>query len=109
MILDIGPDTILLFKTIIEKAKMIIWNGPMGYTEVKKFKHGTDEILEAIIKNKSAYKVIGGGESIVLVHQHKVSQKIDFISTGGGSLLKFLAGEKLPGIEALIKNKNINF
>jgi len=105
MILDIGPDTILLFKTIIEKAKMIIWNGPMGYTEVKKFKHGTDKILEAIIKNKSAYKIIGGGESIALAYQYKVSRKIDFISTGGGSLLKFLAGEKLPGIEALTKNK----
>jgi len=103
MILDIGPDTILLFKTIIEKAKMIIWNGPMGYTEVKKFKHGTNEILKAIVENKNAYKVIGGGESIALVYQHKVSQKINFISTGGGSLLKFLAGEKLPGIEALTK------
>ncbi len=105
MILDIGPDTILLFKTIIEKAKMIIWNGPMGYTEVKKFKHGTDEILRAIIRNKSAYKVIGGGESIALVYRYKVSQKIDFISTGGGSLLKFLAGEKLPGIDVLTKKK----
>jgi phosphoglycerate kinase len=103
MILDIGSDTILLFKTIIEKAKTIVWNGPMGYTEVKKFKHGTNEILEAIIKNKDAYKVIGGGESIALAYQHKVSQEIDFISTGGGSLLKFLAGEKLPGIEALKK------
>ncbi len=103
MILDIGPDTILLFKTIIEKAKIIIWNGPMGYTEVKEFRHGTDEILEAIIKNKNAYKVIGGGESIALAYQHKVSQKIDFISTGGGSLLKFLAGEKLPGVEVLMK------
>jgi len=75
----------------------------MGYTEVKKFKHGTDLILKAIIKNKAAHKVVGGGESIALVHQHRVFNKINFVSTGGGSLLKFLAGEKLPGIEALRK------
>jgi len=103
MILDIGPDTILLFRSIIEKAKTIIWNGPMGYTEVKKFKQGTDEIMKALIKNESAFKVVGGGESISLIHKNKAFNKIGFVSTGGGALLEFLAGKKLPGIEVLKK------
>ncbi len=101
MILDIGPDTILLFQTIIARAKTIIWNGPMGYTETKKFSRGSKEILKAIIKNKKAYVVAGGGESITLISRHHAFNKIDFVSTGGGALLEFLAGEKLPGFEAL--------
>jgi len=104
MILDIGPDTVLLFNAIIKNAETIIWNGPMGYTEVKKFSQGTEKILEAIVNNKKAYKLVGGGESIALLTKHKLLKKIDFVSTGGGALLKFLAGEKLPGIEALKKH-----
>jgi phosphoglycerate kinase len=101
MILDIGPDTLILFDAIIKKASMIVWNGPMGYTEVKKFGHGTEMILKSILKNKKAKVIIGGGESIALASKHKLFKKIYFISTGGGAMLKFLADKKLPAVDAL--------
>jgi len=101
MILDIGPDTISLFSAIIEKANTIVWNGPMGYTETKKFSYGTEAILRAVIKNKKAKIIIGGGESISLAAKHNFLKKIDFVSTGGGAMLMFLADKALPGIEAL--------
>jgi len=103
MILDIGPDTLILFDAIIKRAKMIVWNGPMGYTEVKKFEHGTESILKSILKNKKAKVIIGGGASITLATKHKLFKKIYFVSTGGGAMLKFLAGKKLPGLDALKK------
>jgi len=103
MILDIGPDTLILFDAIIKKANMIVWNGPMGYTEVKKFQHGTEAILKSILKNKKAKVVIGGGESISLASKYKLLKKLYFVSTGGGAMLKFLADEKLPAINALKK------
>jgi phosphoglycerate kinase len=104
MILDIGPDTILLFKSIIEKAKTIIWNGPMGYTETVQFSHGTEEILKAIIENSSAYTLAGGGESISQLNKHNSFNKINFVSTGGGAMLQLLAGKKLPCIKVLESN-----
>lgn len=100
MILDIGPDTIELFKGIIRKAKMIFWNGPMGLSEVKEFSSGTKAVAEAIAQS-AAFSVAGGGETINCLAQFGLMDKINHISTGGGALLKFLAGEKLPGIEAL--------
>ncbi|MFA6437436.1 MAG: phosphoglycerate kinase [Candidatus Paceibacterota bacterium] len=103
MILDIGPDTVSLFSAIIEKANTIVWNGPMGYTETKRFSRGTEAILRAVIKNKKAKVIIGGGESISLAAKHNLLKKIDFVSTGGGAMLMFLADEVLPGIEALKK------
>jgi phosphoglycerate kinase len=103
MILDIGPDTISLFSAIIEKASTIVWNGPMGYTETKKFSHGTEAILQAVVRNKKAKVIIGGGESISLAAKHNLLKKIDFVSTGGGAMLMFLADKILPGIEALKK------
>ncbi|MBI2506931.1 MAG: phosphoglycerate kinase [Candidatus Colwellbacteria bacterium] len=106
-ILDIGPETIKLFAGIMAEARTIIWNGPMGYFENKKFATGTINIAKATLKNKKAKTVIGGGETIAAL-PFKINQqqygKI-FISTGGGAMLEFLAGKKLPGIIALkIKN-----
>lgn len=100
MILDIGPDSENLFKEIIFQAKMIIWNGPMGIFEVDKFANGSREIAKAVAQS-SAFSVVGGGDTIVLLEQLNLLDQIDHISTGGGAMLKFLAGEKLPGIEAL--------
>ena len=102
-ILDIGPKTIERYSKIIENAGTIIWNGPMGYIEDKKFRKGSKAIAKAIIKSK-AFSVIGGGETISLFKlqttNHKPQNNI-FISTGGGAMLEYLAGKKLPGIEAL--------
>jgi len=100
MILDIGPDTIRLFNQIISQAKMIVWNGPMGVFEVDRFSSGSQAVAQAVAQS-SAFSVVGGGDSIALLEQLNLTDKIDHISTGGGAMLKFLAGEKLPGIKAL--------
>ncbi|OGZ35584.1 MAG: phosphoglycerate kinase [Candidatus Portnoybacteria bacterium RIFCSPLOWO2_01_FULL_43_11] len=100
MILDIGPDTIELFKRIISQAKIIIWNGPMGLFETEKFTQGTKEIAKAIAQS-SAFSLVGGGDTVNCLSQLSLTEKISHISTGGGAMLQFLAGEKLPGIEAL--------
>lgn len=100
LILDIGPETTRLFKEAISQAKMIIWNGPMGLFEVGEFNSGSAETAKAVARSP-AFSVVGGGDTIVLLRQLNLFDKIDHVSTGGGAMLKFLAGEKLPGIEAL--------
>jgi phosphoglycerate kinase len=105
-ILDIGHLTIERFSEIINKAKTIIWNGPMGYFEDKRFTKGSIAIVNAIIKNK-AFAVVGGGETTALFtsaisnYQFLISKKRLFVSTGGGAMLEYLAGKKLPGIKVL--------
>jgi len=100
-IYDIGPETIKIFKEIIKGAKTILWNGPPGMHEDKRFEKGTKEILDAIVRNYSAFKIAGGGDTISVINKFGLFDKFDFISTGGGAMLEFIAGEKLPGIEAL--------
>jgi len=100
-IFDIGPETIKIFSEIIKEAKMILWSGPLGLSEEKKFEKGTKETAESIVKNKSAFKIIGGGDTIAAVDKFGLLQEFDHVSTGGGAMLEFLSGEKLPGIEAL--------
>jgi len=100
MILDIGPDTNNLFKQIISKAKTIVWNGPMGLIEVDKFVQGSKEIAQAIAESEG-FSVVGGGDSIALLEEMGLVNKMDHVSTGGGAMLKFLIGEDLPGIDAL--------
>ena len=105
IILDIGPETINLFSKIIKEAKTIIWNGPMGYFEVPAFSRGSEIIAKAIADNQEAFSIVGGGETIALINEMGLVEKFDHISTGGGAMLAFLAGEKLPGIEALKSKK----
>jgi len=100
MILDSGPDTNYLFENIISQSKMIVWNGPMGLFEVEEFASGSRAIAEAIARSKG-FSLVGGGETITLLEQLNLLDKIDHVSTGGGAMLKFLAREKLSGIEAL--------
>ena len=100
MILDVGPDSVDLFKDVISHAHTIIWNGPMGYFEIKNFSSGSIEIAKAVTENP-CFSVVGGGDTIALLDQLNLLDKIDHVSTGGGAMLKFLAKEKLPGIEAL--------
>ena len=97
---DIGPVTISLFKQKIALAKTIFWNGPLGQIEKEEFQNGTKEIAKAIIKS-CAFSVIGGGETVEFINQLKLASKFNQVSTGGGAMLEFIAGEKLPGIEAL--------
>lgn len=100
-IYDIGPETIEVFKKIIKQAKTILWNGPLGMYEDKRFEKGTKEVLEAIVNNDSAFKVAGGGETLLAINKFHFKKGFDFLSTGGGAMLEFLAGERLVGIEAL--------
>ncbi len=102
-IFDIGPETIEIFSKIIKEARTIFWSVPLGMFEEKKFEKGTKQIAEAIIKNRSALKVAGGGDSVFALKKFGLIDKFNHISTGGGAMLSFLSGEKLPGIEA-IKN-----
>lgn len=100
-ICDIGPKTIELFKNEIKKARTVIWNGPVGDIRKKQYESATREIAKSIAANKKAFKVIGGGETVMFVKKMKLDKKISFISTGGGAMLNFLAGKDLPGIKAL--------
>ncbi|HLE36856.1 MAG TPA: phosphoglycerate kinase, partial [Candidatus Acidoferrales bacterium] len=101
--LDIGPKTIATYKNKIAGAKTIVWNGPMGVFEMPAFAQGTIAVARAVADSTSAgaTSIIGGGDSVAAVHQAGVADRISHISTGGGASLEFLAGEKLPGVEAL--------
>ena len=100
MALDIGPKTIKLFKDVIKKGKTIIWNGPMGVFEFLNFSDGTIKIAEKIAKNKGL-TIVGGGDSAAAIKAYKLEKKIKHISTGGGASLELLAGNDLPGLDAL--------
>jgi len=106
MILDIGPKTVRLFASFIEKASTIIWNGPLGYFENEHFKHGTLAIARVIAARSTgqAFGVAGGGETIEALKLTKMENYLDWISTGGGAMLAFLGGEKLPGLKGIVKN-----
>lgn len=98
--LDIGPKTLAKFKEIISGANMIVWNGPTGKFEDAKYAISSNEILEAVLKSE-AYVVVGGGETLEVLEKNHAMEKIDFVSTGGGAMLDYLAGNKMPGIEVL--------
>lgn len=100
IILDIGPDTIQLYKSVISTAKTIIWNGPMGKYEYASFAQGTKQIAKAVTE-VSARTYVGGGETVDCLSDYGLTKKIDFISTGGGAMLKFLADETLPALKPL--------
>ncbi len=101
--LDIGPKSVDLFGKEIAKARTIVWNGPLGMFERPAFAHGTLGIAKAVAAatKAGATSIIGGGDSVAAVEQAGVADQISHISTGGGASLEFLAGEKLPGVEAL--------
>lgn len=102
-ILDIGPKTEKLFTDIISKAKTIVWNGPVGYAEDRRFAKGTNAIFQAITQNVSAFSLVGGGDTLASVSNNKEIEKITHVSTGGGAMLELVEKGTLPGIEALRK------
>lgn len=104
--LDIGPKTVKEFMKIIKKAKTVVWNGPLGMFEVPGFAIGTFKILEAIIGNKYARKVAGGGETLQALEENNLIEEFNFVSTGGGAMLDFLTKGTLPVLEALYKKRN---
>jgi len=98
--LDLDKKTIENFKEKISLAKTIFWSGPLGKIEEKKYQKGTREITKSIIEGK-AFSVVGGGDTIEFLNKIGILERFNYVSVGGGAMLKFLAGEKLPGIEAL--------
>lgn len=103
-ILDIGPKTIDFYKKYINSAATVVWNGPLGMFEEQKFKHGTLAIARALslAAGKKIFSVAGGGETVEALKLAKTSSHINWVSTGGGAMLAFLAGESMPGLEGLI-------
>ena len=102
LILDVGPDTIKLYEKVLKSAKMIVWNGPMGLIETPFFAQGTTSLIKVLAKSR-AETIIGGGETVEMIRKMKLDKKFDFISTGGGAMLEFLEGKKLPGLKKLMR------
>lgn len=98
---DIGLETIEVYSAIIKKAGTIFWAGPLGLFEEERFKQGTKEIGEKIVRNYKAFKVAAGGDTLSAIKKFGWSDKFDYVSTGGGALLDFISGEEMPGIESL--------
>lgn len=103
-ILDIGPNTIERFRSEILNANSVFWNGNLGYTEDERYTAGTRAVVQAIADSTFGTKVAAGGDTVGFLDQNNMQKNFSFISTGGGAALEFLAGEKLPGIEALSKS-----
>ena len=97
---DIGPKTIELYKDAVAKAKTVLWNGPMGIFEIKASSVGTFAVAEAVAEG-DALSIIGGGDSVKAIKKSGYSDRVDFMSTGGGASLEFLEGKALPGVVAL--------
>ncbi len=102
-VFDIGPETIKVFSEVIKSAKMILWSGPLGMFEEKKFERGTKDIAESITRNHPAFKVAGGGDTTSALNKFGLLDKFDHVSTGGGAMLEFVSGKRLPGLDALNK------
>lgn len=100
MALDIGKHTQAVWAEMLKNAGTILWNGPAGVFEVEPFHLGTKAVAEAVAKSP-AFKIIGGGDTIHAINMFGIKDKVNYISTGGGSLLEYLEGKKLPAIEAL--------
>ncbi|WP_343188521.1 phosphoglycerate kinase [Buchnera aphidicola (Neophyllaphis varicolor)] len=101
-IIDFGNDSAIKMAKIIKQAKTIIWNGPVGVFEFKKFREGTEIIAKAIAKNKGL-SIAGGGDTLAAIEMFKIKNKLSYISTGGGAFLKLIEGNTLPIIEELEK------
>lgn len=102
IILDIGPETIREYAEILKSAKTILWNGPMGMFEIKKFANGSLALAKVIACSRKAFTVCGGGETVAVLNQTKMKRFIDCVSTGGGAMLAYLAGEEMPGVKPLL-------
>jgi len=102
--LDLGPKTINLFKQYLASAKIVVWNGPLGYIEWAQFALATKEIARFLGKLEGAITLVGGGETAEVLTRFHLHHQLTHVSTGGGAALEYLAGEKLPALTSLEKN-----
>ena len=103
--LDIGPETIAAYAGVVGRAKTLLWNGPMGVFEMDAFAAGTRELGEAIARATESgrlFSLVGGGDSVAAVEQFELSDRVSYVSTGGGAMLEYLEGRVLPGIQAVL-------
>lgn len=101
--LDIGANACEQFTNVLLHSKTILWNGPMGVFEMEKFQHGTKTIAQAVAEatGNGAFSLVGGGDSVAAVNDFGYTDKVSYISTGGGAMLEFFEGKELPGIAAI--------
>ena len=104
-IVDIGPQTIENFREELQKCKTVFWNGPMGIYEIPHFARGTQEMAR-LLASLDAATIIGGGSTAEIVSEMGLTDKMTFVSTGGGASLEFLSGDTLPGVAALLDKKS---
>jgi phosphoglycerate kinase len=102
MIFDVGPDTAATLANIMKNAGTIVWNGPIGVFEFDQFGHGTETLARAIAES-DAFSIAGGGDTLAAIAKYGVTDKISYISTGGGAFLEFLEGKTLPAVEILVQ------
>tara|TARA_B100000795_G_scaffold268774_1_gene256469 strand:- start:1210 stop:2391 length:1182 start_codon:yes stop_codon:yes gene_type:complete len=105
MILDIGPETAMHFAKIIRNMRTIIWNGPVGVFEFEQFSNGTQAVAKAIA-DSAGFSIAGGGETIAAIDKYAITDKVSYISTGGGAFLEYVQGAVLPAVEILEKRAN---
>ena len=104
--LDVGPNTNDLFSEVILNSKTVLWNGPVGVFELKKFATGTISLGNAIAEatENGTFSLVGGGDSVAAVKQFNLTDKVSYVSTGGGAMLEMLEGKTLPGIQAILNS-----
>ena len=102
---DIGPKTIQLFKSYINKSKTIMWNGPMGVSEFDEFSNGTKNIATSIVEatQKDAYSLIGGGDTVSEISKFGLKAKFSYVSTGGGAMLEYFKHNQLKTTNDLLE------
>jgi len=105
--LDIGPETARQYASILNRSRVILWNGPMGVFEFEAFANGTKTVGNAIAEatDQGAFSLVGGGDSVAAVHQFGLAERVSYISTGGGAMLEYLEGKSLPGIKAILEGE----
>lgn len=101
--LDAGPETVKMNSEVIKNSKTILWNGPMGVFEMSNFENGTKQAANAIVEatKNGAFSLIGGGDSVAAINKYNLSDKVSYVSTGGGALLEYIEQGSLPGVKAI--------
>jgi phosphoglycerate kinase len=105
LILDVGPQTAKQYADIVKEAGTIVWNGPLGVFEFDQFASGTKTLSQAIA-DSDGFSIAGGGDTLAAVDKYSITDKVSYISTGGGAFLEFLEGKALPAVTVLEKRNS---